>query len=341
MSLVIKRISILALVLNIFIVSNAQDIHFSQFLFSPLNLNPALTGSFEGDLRAATNHKSQWQSFANAYSSFSASIDGNLKSPIVKPSFFGLGLLLNTDRAGDGNLTTNQVKLSAAWHLPILKDSSLFFSLAGNVAYTSHGLNLSRLRFGNQYFGGQYNPEIPHNEVLQAGTIKYFDYSAGVGLGYSGQENITYQIGFSVQHINEPEKSFQDNNEITLPRKYTYHASAEWNIKDDLCIDPFILFMHQGTYLQANFGSFIRINYNPLGLKYVFAGISMRARDSGIATFGANYQDIRIAISYDVNLSKLTAISRGRGSIELSLMYIFRKPRSFEAPFYRKCPEFI
>ena len=32
---------------------NSQDIHFSQFNLAPLNLNPAMTGSFNGDYRIA------------------------------------------------------------------------------------------------------------------------------------------------------------------------------------------------------------------------------------------------------------------------------------------------
>ncbi|MEK7227019.1 MAG: type IX secretion system membrane protein PorP/SprF, partial [Bacteroidota bacterium] len=40
----------------------AQDIHFSQFLSSPMNLNPALAGQFDGDHRFVMNHRNQWSS---------------------------------------------------------------------------------------------------------------------------------------------------------------------------------------------------------------------------------------------------------------------------------------
>ena len=321
--------------------ANSQDIHFTQFLFSPLNLNPALTGSFEGDLRAVSNHKSQWQSFANAYSTFSVSVDGNFRSPVIKGSFLGAGLLLNTDKAGDGNFTTNQVKLLGAWHFPLRRDSSLFASVAANGAYTVHGLNINLLNFGNQYSNGQFNPDLPHNELLQSSTLRYFDVSAGVSMRYLRNAGLLYQVGFSLQHINEPVKSFDENSQIRLPRKFVYHASAEWNIKDDLWLDPFVLYMHQEGYMEANLGSMVRIMYNPLGLKYVFGGLAMRALDSGILMMGVNYQDIRLTLSYDVNLSKLSAISRGRGGIELSLVYIYQRPRTFEPSYYRKCPEFM
>ncbi|HNA97235.1 MAG TPA: type IX secretion system membrane protein PorP/SprF, partial [Chitinophagaceae bacterium] len=41
-------------------VSNAQDPNFSQFFASPLTLNPALTGKFDGTFRVAGNFRNQW-----------------------------------------------------------------------------------------------------------------------------------------------------------------------------------------------------------------------------------------------------------------------------------------
>jgi hypothetical protein len=67
----------------------------------------------------------------------------------------------------------------------------------------------------------------------------------------------------------------------------------------------------------------------------------LRARDAGIVVFGLNYNNLRFFISYDINISKLSAISKGRGGTEFSLIYIFSKIRPFDAPHYRKCPDFI
>jgi hypothetical protein len=41
---------------------HAQDPHFSQFFSSPLTLNPAFTGKFDGSWRLAANHRDQWPS---------------------------------------------------------------------------------------------------------------------------------------------------------------------------------------------------------------------------------------------------------------------------------------
>ena len=53
----------------------AQDPNFSQFFASPLTLNPALTGKFDGDFRVAGNYRNQWPAFNNAYTTSTLSLD--------------------------------------------------------------------------------------------------------------------------------------------------------------------------------------------------------------------------------------------------------------------------
>lgn len=316
-----------------------QDIHFSQFYHSPLNLNPALSGDFEGDFRFCGNHKSQWKSFANAYSTFAISADAGIKSPI-KYGRIGLGLQFNTDMAGDAEFGTNHYKVSLSYHLPF-KDSSIIVSTGGNFAWTHHGINFNLLTFGNQYGGDAYNPSIPHNETIDYDEFGYFDYSAGVSLNYIPNTDLIIQTGFSANHINSPQKTFFETRNIELPIKYLYHGKALWHFKDDFWLEPMFLIMHQDKYLEVNIGSMFRIAYNPLGLKYMYAGAILRAQDAGIFMIGGNYHDVDISISYDINLSKLAHISRGRGGVEISLIYILNRPKPFKAPNYRKCPEFM
>ena len=49
----------------------AQDIHFSQFYQSPLNLNPALTGVMNCNHRIVANYRNQWASVLKSNASAS------------------------------------------------------------------------------------------------------------------------------------------------------------------------------------------------------------------------------------------------------------------------------
>ncbi|HXP51312.1 MAG TPA: type IX secretion system membrane protein PorP/SprF, partial [Bacteroidia bacterium] len=58
-----KRLQVLIIVLcGLSASSFGQDVHFSQFYESPLTLNPALCGVFNGQIFAEVNYRSQWTS---------------------------------------------------------------------------------------------------------------------------------------------------------------------------------------------------------------------------------------------------------------------------------------
>src|SRR4249920_3845660 len=80
----------------------AQDPHFSQFFASPLTLNPAFTGKFDGEWRLAANHRDQWPSIPKAYVTTSASLDfGILKNRIPEKDVFGVGISGLTDASAN------------------------------------------------------------------------------------------------------------------------------------------------------------------------------------------------------------------------------------------------
>ena len=54
---------------------HAQDIHFSQFFASPVLVNPANTGNFNGVARLGLNYRDQWGSVSVPYQTFSTYAD--------------------------------------------------------------------------------------------------------------------------------------------------------------------------------------------------------------------------------------------------------------------------
>ena len=91
----------------------AQDPNFSQFFASPLTLNPALTGKFDGAFRVAGNYRNQWPSINNAFTTATISVDGGiLKNTIPEFDKFGIGIMAFTDKSGNGVLQNNYLALS-------------------------------------------------------------------------------------------------------------------------------------------------------------------------------------------------------------------------------------
>src|SRR6185503_15688961 len=112
-----KIISTLLVCVALVSVSIAQDPNFSQFFASPLTLNPALTGKFDGTFRVAGNYRNQWPTINNAFVTKTVSVDfGILKNSLAEIDQMGVGILGVSDNAGDGVLVTNYGGLSFAYH---------------------------------------------------------------------------------------------------------------------------------------------------------------------------------------------------------------------------------
>src|SRR5215213_7076282 len=100
-----KKLVLLMLMLPL-LKTQAQDPNFSQFFVSPLSLNPALTGKFNGTMRAAGNYRNQWPAFTRAFITSTLSVDFPiLTSRLAETDTWGVGVMAMTDKTADGILT--------------------------------------------------------------------------------------------------------------------------------------------------------------------------------------------------------------------------------------------
>ena len=101
----------------------AQDPHSSQFYSSPLTLNPAFTGKFNGDIRLAANYRNQWPTINRAYITSTASVDFPiLRNRLPYTDTWGIGLMGYTDKSAAGAVAFNYFSLSTAYHKGLDED---------------------------------------------------------------------------------------------------------------------------------------------------------------------------------------------------------------------------
>ena len=89
----------------------AQDLHFSQFMNSPLLTNPANTGFIpDGDYRLGVNFRNQWSSItAFPYKTMSAFGDVQTMQNRDNTGWLGVGGVILRDVAGTGALTSTKI----------------------------------------------------------------------------------------------------------------------------------------------------------------------------------------------------------------------------------------
>ena len=93
---VISVISGISIISGIIVISG-QDIHFSQFNNTPLIINPALTGVFNGNHRVFLNYKDHWGSMGAPYKTYAISYDMVLFKEKWEKSYLGGGFYVFND----------------------------------------------------------------------------------------------------------------------------------------------------------------------------------------------------------------------------------------------------
>lgn len=322
--------------------ANAQDMHFSQYLSSPANINPALSGLFDADYRFVVNHRNQWSSVTVPYVSFSGSADMKIRIPALKREMFGAAVLVNNDKTGDSEFGSTQFSLSLSYIKRMNRDSTLFFSLGLQGGFTQRSLNYEKLSFDNQYNGDFYDPSLPSGENFNRTSFVYFDLSSGVNIRYEPAGKYAFNAGFSLSHLNRPGQSFFNNDEIRLHEKSLFHISATYKMNSKIQLIPSLMYEKQNTFSEFLYGTSFRYAQlsKKLDSRAFYLGLHIRSSDAFILSTGMDYNNLYVGFSYDVNSSDLRPASHGRGAYEISLVYLLRKFRPLNAE-KKFCPPYM
>lgn len=315
----------------------AQDPHFSQFFASPLTLNPAFTGKFDGTWRLAANHRDQWPSIPKAYVTTSASVDfGILKSKLPTGDVFGIGISGVSDKSAEGALKLNYGSASLSYHKSLDADGYNTIGAGFQATYSSVTLDVSKLTFEDQLRQNGFTGIT--NEVFSNGTNQsYVDLNAGLLFSGSSNGENNYYIGGSIYHINKPSLSFIDK-QWNLTSRVTFHGGGSFPMTENLTAHASAIYQTQNKSHETVLGASVSalLNNNPENPSNVYIGSWIRLNDAIIPYIGIEVGGLRIGASYDINISSLKAATLGRGGSEFSIIYIRKPVESVGIP----CPRF-
>lgn len=316
-----------------------QDIHFSQYNGSVLNLSPALCGMFDGQYRLNGIFRKQWQAVPVPYSTIALSGEGKYFMPKIKKQL-SFGLLFNNDKAGDAIYTQNQIYLTTAYLHSLKKDSTLLLNVAVNIGYSTSYFNYNRMTFDSQFDGLQFNSSAPSNENFYRTSLHYFDINLATSLKYIINQKIYFQYALSLFHMNSPVITYYANTSSRLDRKWSNYLMMQYPINQKLYLLPEILFNFQGKYKEILPGAQLSYLINNLDDIYGRAGIYLRARDAMVFRIGLDYQNTYLGMSYDINTSKFVAATNSRGGFEMYIIHIIKKKKEYLSK-KKPCPVFM
>jgi type IX secretion system PorP/SprF family membrane protein len=344
---IFKRVSLTAVLAVSASCAFAQDVHFTQFTATPLTLNPAFTGAFDGPVRASAIYRDQWRSVIGsaAYRTFAVSVDAPIVREISGDDYLAGGIQLYNDVAGDGNLNNFSGLLSLAYHKFLGTDGGKILSVGLQGGYTSKSIDLSKLYFGNQFQNGGYQGS--NGTQLDGSPVRYFTVNAGIGYSQSVNERFSYTLGVGGNNLNQPKESItrQKNSDVGLGMRLSAQAGAIIYTGERLSLRPALLYQTQSATAEIVAGN--EFNYiigNDPEIKSlatsIFAGGWYRHNDAIMISAGIEHRGLRVGVAYDYNTSSLNTASSGKGGFEICLRYIGLNPISAARNLVYPCSRF-
>ena len=334
-----------------FQTAHAQDPRFSQFYAAPLQLNPAMVGVFEGQMRVGINYRDQWSSILGSVPFRTVAASFDYRKYVAGGDYAAVGVALMQDQAGISHFRQTKGNLGLSYSK----------RLAGGgygqgdqylIAGVQFGAGQHSLDWGNLWFSRQYDPNTesvdytaPSGEVQQDNSPIYMDLNAGLLWYALFEDNKSIYVGAAAMHLNGPNVSFLGDADEILYMRWIGHAGGELPITNELSFLPAVAVMGQGPSREIDFGANLRFSNHDWRELAIRAGLWGRLAnklnkgmemDAMIVTAVLEMDAWNLGISYDINTSSLVGVSNSRGAFEVSLIYTTPEKRRSRV----KCPKF-
>lgn len=318
-----KKIIVLLMACALYLVSYTQDLHFSQFMNSPLTTNPANTGFIpDGDYRIGINYRNQWSSImAVPYKTMSAFGDAQVTQNQENTGWMGLGGAILRDVAGSGNLTSTKIYGSVAYHQMI--NAGSLISAGFNVGWSNKQINVTHLKFPDQFDGKFFDNKLPTSVVLANNNINYLDVQMGMNYAYFPNDKVYLNAGYSAHHVNRPRESFFNQSAGVDNRIAVRHIgflNGSFLVNNQWLVNPNVYFTTQAKSFEMVAGLNAHYDLSGDGAYQLIGGLYYRYKDAVIPMVGLQWNDLKATFTYDATMSTLNNYNNGRGAFEFSLI---------------------
>lgn len=232
-----------------------QDVSFTHFMQNPIYYNPASVGIDQG-LLISLNYRRALMYLPSKFETIALGLDQSLHDTEIK-GMGGVGLFLTRNQEGDGNYNTTALGIPFSSRV-IINDNLKFQVGIAPVIYQK-SINFDNLVFFDQLHP-YYGVVVPRSQLsllTSNQTVTFFDFHIGIFGRYetdptdqSYERNNVFDFGFSIQHLPEPNQSFEHVT-AKLPSKYSLmmrysHVIATYGYQE-ASVQPLMLLEKQGS----------------------------------------------------------------------------------------------
>ena len=308
------------------LVSQAQDIHFSQFYENSILRNPALTGIFSGDYKVGIDYRNQWASITSPFSTIAATAETRILTNRNVGDYLSFGLGAYYDQAGTISFTSEEIYPAIAYNKALNDKHNTYLSVGMTGGYMSRYVDQSKMTFSSQYIpGAGFSTSNPTGEVAPFSSLHAWDVGTGVSLNSSLdlENRANYYLGAALYHINRPTEIFNGGyTDVKLPMKWQFSGGLNFVVSSKVSFAVHANVSQEQPYTETILGGLITFHSSTPGLPSVFAisfGAFYRVQDAVIPTVKIDYGNVSFGYSYDATNSNLASGGTGANASEISL----------------------
>ncbi len=343
-------LSISVLTLFAIVPATSQDAHYSQWVNTPLTVNPAMTGVFNGKFRFSNDFRSQWSGITKAYTDIHVSVDVPVGRALLRNGqFFGVGFLLMQNRSGSDFFRQTILQGSLSYTTPI-DEGDNFISVGFQGGLNQNSVNMSGSTWGSQWNGDDFDPSSGYSENVSLEQFSFVDLSAGVFWHYvPDQYNFVY-AGLAASHIGGENTSFFINEVYNIHRRYTFNVGSDISVTDEHqnWFAPKAIVMLQGKQKEITGGFSIKnklrfkSQYTNYQKEVMFSlGAYYRFADAVIIAGRFEYNNFSVGLSYDYTLSSLHKNANAGSAYEITIAILNPLKRGEIRRNFNKMPKFF
>jgi type IX secretion system PorP/SprF family membrane protein len=306
----------------------AQDPHFSQYYASPVTVNPAAAGIFDGDARISGLYRQQWPQYGDPFVSatFAFELKPKQYQNDAVPDRMSYGGILMFDRTPDGILKSQYVYGMFAYHKGLDAEGIKRLGIGVMVGYNQKAIDMAQLTFASQFQSGGFGSGAS-GENISASKISSLDVHTGLMYSYN-DGTTSYYAGGAAYHLANPKNYFTGNNQLDkfIPKRWDLNGG--FNIKTgNFNYAGSAVMMVQSSSTDIMIGGAVGVPFGPTGIFYV--GSWYRVNESIIPTLNLQWQNMNVGFSRDVQVNKSQALVKPSSS-ELSISYRPKKIRDYK-----------
>jgi type IX secretion system PorP/SprF family membrane protein len=358
--------------------ADAQAVLFSQYYASPLTLNPALTGKFDGFARVDGIYRGQYYGLSQSSSIFrtpAISADFSLLKDKMNGNALGIGLSVVNDQqtstgadpsgngTSQGKIGNTTIALDLGYTLNLNKKKTIQLSVG---LEPSIGM---RNTTGSYEYPQAFNSDLsydvtsPNNESISSPKKTYFNFAYGLFFNHQALDWLTYYIGFAMDNVARPQTAVISTNNANgkLPFLYVVHGGFEFKVAKKWTLIPGVLYQSAAKANEANAGitaGYDVIDKDKNGIRRkatIYLGIWDRmGNDVGSAfqernitpKIGFDYMRFRVDFAYDISVGNIATDAHPVPGVyrpqayELAISYIFGGPKPLKEREYLFNPRY-